>query len=220
MKPRPASVAITKHAATISSARFALAGSSGSAGSSRRRGGGGPPGVPGAGVWSMDLASAGGGVPMTRRRGSVGSPLAVPWPSRPSSGSPAGSWPPECPAVESLMSLPVLRSDPQCREHHEEQQPEEGHQPLGDGPDPAEAESARVRLGTSPKDISNDVPLLLRRDRRVVERRHGLRARQHGLVDLPRRRTGERRRVLSLSQGAAGADEVMALRAGGNEQLL
>src|SRR5260370_27319221 len=132
MKPRPASPALVKHATTIRSARFALTRSAGPVGSSRGSAGAGPPGAPGGGGSSMDRASAGGGVPIARRRGSAGPSPAAPRPSSPARKSPFGSWsPPGCPAVESVMGLPVLRSDPQRREHHEEQQPEEGHQPFG-----------------------------------------------------------------------------------------
>src|SRR5262249_19403501 len=168
MKPSPASVDITKSVATMRSPRLAELRSAGSAGSSRGRGCGGPPGLPGGGVASMDLASAGGGVPMTRCLGC--SPSAAPF------------WP-----VESVMSLPALHCDPERRKHHEEQQAEAGHQPLGHGTYPAQAEAAWIGLVPGLYDIGDDVALLLRRDGGVVKDRHRLRAGEHGLVDLPRR---------------------------------
>src|SRR6266571_5889820 len=162
MKPRPARVAIRKHATTTRSARLAAVMSAGSAGSSRWRGGGGPPAVPGAGVPSIDLASAGGGVPITRCRGPAGASRAGPRASRSANRSPAGWLSPGCcPAVESVMGLPVLRSDPQRREHHEQQEPEEGDEPLGDRPDPAQAEPAGVGRGPGLGDVRDDVALLL-----------------------------------------------------------
>ena len=118
------------------------------------------------------------------------------------------------------MRLPVLRSDPECHQHHEQQQAEEGHQALGHRPDPAQAEPAGVGLRPDAGDVGDDVPLLLRRDREVVEHRHGLGPGQHGLVDLGRRRGGQRRRELAVGQGTAGADEVVAGGAVGHEQLL
>src|SRR5215472_544439 len=143
MKPMPANVAITKQVATTRSARLAPSVFCGSAGSSRGRGTGGAPAVPGAGAPSIDRASAGGGVPITRLRSSAGpvSPwLLADWPR---------SWSPPCslspgrgPAVGSLIGLPVFRCDPHGGEDHEQQQPEECDQPLGDRPDPAEAEPA------------------------------------------------------------------------------
>src|SRR6266702_2558666 len=151
-------MAMMKHAATTRSAVLALARSGGSAGSSR--------GVACAAAgpsWpSRVLASAGGGVPMTRRR-----------PAGASAGSSPGSplWP-----FVSLMcfGLPVLCCDPHCGQHHEEQQAEECHEALGDRADAAQAESSRVRLCSLLGDVSDDVALVLRGEGGVAEHRHRL----------------------------------------------
>src|SRR5215472_4585207 len=217
MKPRPARVAITKHATTTRSARLAPGISCGSAGSSRRRGSGGPPGVPGSGVPSIDRASAGGGVPITRRR-SVGPFPAEPPASWPVSEPPSGSLSPgHSPVVGSVMSLPLLRGDPKRGEHHEKQQPDEGHQALGDRADPPKAETAGVRFGARLGDIRDDVALLLRGDRGVVEHGHRLGPCEHRLIDLPGRGLCQRRGELAVCQRTALADEAVALRAVGHE---
>src|SRR5580692_74425 len=112
---------------------------------------------------------------MTRRgaAGPSGSPDAAVAPP---------AWPPpvrySCQAVSpgpwsepgefvSLMSLPVLRSNPERRQDQEQQEAEERHQALGHRPDPAQAEAARVGLGPDLRHVGDDVPLLLRRDRQV-----------------------------------------------------
>src|SRR6266487_4231701 len=200
----PASMAMMKHAATTRSAVLALARSGGSAGSSR-----GVAWAASGPSWpSRILVSAGGGVPMTRCR-----PASV------SAGSSPGSplWP-----FVSLMcfGLPVLRCDPQCRQHHEEQHAEKYHEALSDRADPAQAESSRVRLRSLLDDVGDDVALVLRGEGGVVEDRHRLVAGQHGLVNLGGRRLGQRGRVLAVGQRTAGADEVVALRAVGDEELL
>src|SRR5229473_6786957 len=149
MKPMPASVARMKHAATTRSAFFAWRGSGGSAGSSR--GAGCEPFPSPLTSASSVRDSAGGGVPITRRR-----PAGA-------SGSSSG-------ALGSLIGgLPVLRSYPHRAQHHEEQQAEEREQALGHRPDAAEAEAAGVDLGPGRGDVRDDVPLLVRGDRGVVE---------------------------------------------------
>src|SRR6266487_3820118 len=139
-------MAMMKHAATTRSAVLALARSGGSAGRSREAAS--PSG--GSALPSRVLASAGGGVPITRC-----GPASV------SSGESLGRplWP-----LVSLMcfGLPVLRCDPHCGQHHEEQQAEEYHQALGDRADPAQAESSRVRLRSLLDDVGDDVALVLR----------------------------------------------------------
>src|SRR5262249_27748448 len=146
------------------------------------------------------LDSAGGGVPITR----CGAPSGPAWPPSVPECCGPGAWfsrslsPCPWPGVESLMgSLPVLRSDPHGREHHEEQQTEEGHQAFGDRPYPAKAEPARVRLLPGLRDVGDDVALFLRGDRRVVEDRHRLWPGQHGLEDLGGSGLRQRRRVLA-----------------------
>src|SRR6185437_10660776 len=228
MNPKPVSIARMKQAATIRSAPLAPSMSCGSAGSSGSRTSGRPAVEPAAVSASSILDWVGDGVPMIRRLAVPSAACGSP-PSAPRSAIRFSPWlcspglcsPVPCPAVESLIgSLPVLRSDPHSGEHHEEQQSEEGHEPFGHRPDPAEAEPTRVRLLAGLRYVGDDVALLLRGDRGVVEHRHRLRPGQHSFKDLSRSGLGQRRRVLAVGQGTAGALEVMALRAVGGKELL
>src|ERR1700733_8205655 len=195
---------------TRRSAFFARRRFGGSSGSSRTAGSGPSPAAPSPARWpSIVRAAAGGGVPMTRC-GATGT-------SAVSSGSPDVS----SAALWSLISgLPVFCGYPHGGEHHEEQQAEERDQALGHRPDPAQTEAARVGQDAGRGHVRDDVALLARRDRGVVEDRHGLRAGQHGLVDLGRCGLGQRGRKLAVGQRAPGAVEVVALGAVGGEQLL
>src|ERR1017187_4357517 len=145
MKPKPATMAMRKQAATRRSALLARSRSGTSAGSSRGEAEDPPESGP-------SSVLDGGGVPITRygtagpswARGSAPAWPAGP-PGRASSGTP--------PAVVSLMSPPMLRGNPHRRQHHEQQQAEERNQALGDRPDAAEAEAAGGRLGSLPGDV-------------------------------------------------------------------
>src|SRR5215467_4777007 len=131
MNPNPASMARMKRVATTFSALLALTRSSGSDGSSLAGGGFSSS----SGRTSRALACAGGGVPTTRRG-----------PSGVSSGViPAGCSGPAGPLVSVIGRLSVLlRDNPHGRQDHGEQDAEERHETLGNRPDPAQAEAARV----------------------------------------------------------------------------
>src|SRR5215469_13513566 len=138
MKPIPASVERMNSAATTRSAFLARRGSGGPAGSHRRSGRALRPSTSG----SIVRASAGGGVPITRRGTARGS------------GSSSG-------ALGSLIGgLSVLRGYPHRGQHHEEQQAEEGEDALGHRPDAPQAEAAGIALGPGGGDVRDYVPLL------------------------------------------------------------
>src|SRR3954469_23345313 len=147
----------------------------------------------------------GGGVPITR------------FGTRPSSSRGA--------SLFSLLSvIPRLLtgfpgSEPHRCDDHQADPEEPAREALGHRADAAEAAAAGVGLGAGLRDVRDDRALLRRRDGRVVEDRHRLRAGQHGLVDLRGRGLVERRGVLAARERAAGPGEVVALRAVGAEQL-
>src|SRR5579875_4191983 len=203
MNEIPATADRRNSADTIRSYFLARKRSGGLDGSSRSSGASAPPGVrprppPG---WARSSSSprAGGGVPITRRGSGRRSPFAGP-------------------TFPELVSLPLifcfcplslcplftaLGGDPHGREDQCADPAEPGDEPLGNRPDPAEAEPSGVRLGARLEDVRDDVALLLRCDRVIAEHRHGLGAGEHRLVDLPLRRVGQRRRVLASGERPA-----------------
>src|SRR5215470_2414737 len=146
MKPIPASVERMNSAATRRSAFLARRGSAGSAGSHRRSGRALRPSTSA----SIVRASAGGGVPMTRRGAACASG---------SSSGASGS------RGSLIGGLSVLRGYPHPCQHHEEQQAEEREQALGHRPDAPQAEAAGVALGPGGGDVRDDVPFLVGSDR-------------------------------------------------------
>ena len=94
-----------------------------------------------------------------------------------------------------------------------------GEQPLGDGAEAAEAEAAVLGGLLETTEVGNDVALLLGGEVAVAEGGHRLRAGQHGLVDVLGLDAVQGRGVAAARHGSAGAVEVVARGAVGEEDL-
>ena len=112
-----------------------------------------------------------------------------------------------------------VRGDP----HREADQGPDADQPgehaLADGAEPAHAEAAVVGVLLQRGEVGDHVALGVRRHRVVGEGRHLLRTGLHGHVDVARLDALDPRSVAAAGHGAAGALEVVAGRAVGEEDL-
>src|SRR5215210_1379197 len=123
---------------------------------------------------------------------------------------PAAVLPLEC----SLIAYSrCLRAEPDGAADQGTEADDPGEQTLGNRPEVTQRGATGVRLRLQRLQVGDHVALVLRGDVLVVEHRHGLRAGEHGLVDVLRRGVLERGRVLAAGQGTTGAGEVVAHRA-------